>query len=196
MKVLYALSAIFSWICLQAARLAGLLLFVLASVIIYDVVGRKFFDTGSFKLQELEWHLHGAIAMLVFGYAYTRNAHVRIDIFAKAMSMRLKIWLELFGILFFLIPFMLILIDFGYDYAEKAWVRNETSPGGRGLSDRWLIKSVIPLAGVLTILGALSVALRCVVALVDPRREEDIYEDAPLWRMRSPSRDAAAERQE
>ena len=49
------------------ARVAGYLLLVLTLVIMYDVVGRKFFNTGSFKLQELEWHLHGAISMLAPG---------------------------------------------------------------------------------------------------------------------------------
>ncbi len=31
----------------------------------------------SFILQDLEWHLHGALLLLTFGYGYLLNAHVQ-----------------------------------------------------------------------------------------------------------------------
>ena len=154
--------------CTLFARLAGLLLLVLTAVILYDVIGRRFFATGSFKLQELEWHLHGAIALLACGYAYVRNAHVRVDIFAGRMSGPFRIRLELVGILLFLLPFMALLFWFGLEFAERSFVRGESSPGGLGLTNRWIIKSVIPLSALLTICAGLSVALRCIAALRGP----------------------------
>lgn len=154
--------------CHLFARLAGLLLLVLTVVILYDVIGRRFFATGSFKLQELEWHLHGAIALIACGYAYVKNAHVRVDIFAHKMSERFKIRLELFGVICFLIPFMALLLWFGWEFADRSFVRGESSPGGLGLTNRWIIKSVIPLSALLTILAGLSVALRCIAALRTP----------------------------
>lgn len=171
-----------SWICRQVARGAGLLLIVLTAVIIYDVIGRKFFATGSFKLQELEWHLHGAIAVLGFGYAYTRDAHVRIDIFAHRMSDRTKLRLEFWAILLFLVPFMLLLLWFGYDFTERSFVRNETSSGGVGLSNRWIIKAAIPASAVFTLMGAISVALRCIVVLRRPDLLRTPFEEAGLWK--------------
>ena len=165
MKRLVNLSNILIWPVRQVAKLIGILLLVLTVVILYDVIGRKFFATGSFKLQELEWHLHGAIAMLGFGYAYAHNAHVRIDVFSSKLSSRTKLWLEIFVIFTFLIPFMGLILWFGFDFAERAFIRQETSNGGVGLSDRWIIKSVVPISSLLTILGALSVALRCIVVL-------------------------------
>ncbi len=161
----------FAWLC-------GALLLILAAVIIYDVVGRRFFATGSFKLQELEWHLHGAIAVLAFGYAYLKDAHVRIDIFVDKIGNRRRLWLELLAICFFLIPFMLLLLWFGYDFAERSFLRGETSNGGVGLSHRWIIKSTVPVAAFLSILGGLSVALRCVVALARPDLRAHPFENA------------------
>ncbi|GAB5376277.1 MAG: hypothetical protein AcusKO_27390 [Acuticoccus sp.] len=157
--------------CTLFARLAGLLLLVLTAVILYDVVGRRFFATGSIKLQELEWHLHGAIAVLACGYTYIHNAHVRVDIFAHRMSERVRIRLELFGVLFFLLPFMVLLLWFGWEFAERSFVRAESSPGGLGLTNRWIIKSAIPVSAALTILAGLSVALRCIAALRAPAGE-------------------------
>lgn len=162
--------------CQLVARACGILLLVLTAVIIYDVIGRRFFATGSFKLQELEWHLHGAIAVLAFGYAYLKDQHVRIDIFAHRMTERTRLRLELLAILFFLVPFMILLLWFGYDFAERSFVRGETSNGGLGLSHRWIIKSAIPVAAFLTLLGAISVALRIVVALRRPDLVARVFE--------------------
>lgn len=162
--------------CRWFAALCGMLLLILAAVILYDVIGRRFFATGSFKLQELEWHLHGAIAVLGFGYAYLKDAHVRIDIFVGKLGERRRVWLELFGILLFLLPFMALLLWFGYDFAERSFLRGETSNGGVGLSHRWIIKSTIPLAALLTILGGLSVALRCIAALARPDLRANPFE--------------------
>ncbi|MEO1104381.1 MAG: TRAP transporter small permease subunit, partial [Pseudomonadota bacterium] len=86
----------------------GVLLFVLAGVIMYDVIGRQFFATGSFALQELQWHLHGAIAVLAFGYAYLKDAHVRIDVFATKLQGRTRLKIEVAAILLFLVPFMIL----------------------------------------------------------------------------------------
>ena len=181
MLALIRISNTLSSICKQAARVAGLLLIVLTGVIIYDVVGRKFFATGSFVLQELEWHLHGAIAVLCFGYAYTRDAHVRIDILAGRMSTRFKLRLELMGNLLFLIPSMLLLLWYGYDFTERAFLRGETSPGGLGLSNRWIVKSVVPLSALLALFASIAVSLRCVVALRRPDLLASPFEKAGLW---------------
>ena len=154
-----------AWPCRIVARILGLLLLVLTVVILYDVIGRRFFATGSILLQELEWHLHGAIAILGFGYAYVQNAHVRIDVFATRLTDRFRLKLELVAIFAFLLPFMAILIWMGTDFTWRSYVRGEGSPGGLGLPHRFIIKSVIPLAALLTIMGALAVALRIMSAL-------------------------------
>ena len=62
------------------------------AVITLDVVTRKFgFQVpgmGSTRLQELEWHLHAVLFCTWLGYAYVRNAHVRIDVFIGGLTPR------------------------------------------------------------------------------------------------------------
>jgi len=168
MRAVLSAANILAWPCRAFAVCCGALLFVLAAVILYDVIGRRFFATGPFLLQELEWHLHGAIAVLAFGYAYLKDAHVRIDVFALNLSRRTRLRIEVAAIMLFLIPFMTFIATYGYEFAERSFVRGEGSPGGVGLSDRWIVKSAVPASAVLTIFGALSVALRAVVALKRP----------------------------
>ena len=171
-----------SVICKWAARLAGLLLFVLTAVIIYDVIGRRFFATGSFKLQELEWHLHGVIATFAFGYAYTRNAHVRIDILDKRLPARFKLWMEFAVIVLLLLPFLSLIVYHGVDFAWRAFERGEASNGGLGLTNRWIIKSAVPVSAMLAIAGATSVALRCLVVLRRPHQLGTPFEKEGLWK--------------
>ncbi len=170
---------LFERTCLYAARLAGLLLFVLTLVVLYDIVGRQFFNTGSVALQELEWHLHGAIAVLGFGFAYTRDAHVRIDIVSQRFTTRWKLKLEVIGIVLFLTPFLLVILWYGFDFAHRSYIRNEGSSGGLGLDHRWIIKSIVPLSALIALLGAWSVLIRCSAAL----RGQDVspYQKEPLW---------------
>lgn len=173
------LAALFDRICLYAARLAGLLLLVLTAVIIYDVIGRRFFNTGSVALQELQWHLHGAITLLGFGYAYTRNAHVRIDIFHQGFSNRLKLRLEIAGIALLLTPFLLAVVWFGLDFTTRSFLRGEGSSGGLGLDHRWIIKSAVPVSALLALLGAWSVAFRAIATLRGQRGSA--FSEDGLW---------------
>jgi TRAP-type mannitol/chloroaromatic compound transport system permease small subunit len=141
------------------------MLLMLALVIGYDVIGRKFFNTGSTLLQEVQWHLHGAAMMLGFGAAYLRDAHVRVDLVRSGFTMRRKIWLEAAGIILFLIPYIGFLFYFSLGYAHRAWVTGEASVGGGGLSHRWVIKSFLGVGFFLIVLAAISVLLKCIHAL-------------------------------
>ncbi|WMS43001.1 TRAP transporter small permease subunit [Acuticoccus sp. MNP-M23] len=171
------LAALLAWPCRIFAVFCGILLFVLTGVIVYDVIGRRFFATGSFFLQELEWHLHGAIAVLAFGYAYIKNAHVRIDVLALRLSNRMRLRIEVAAIVLFLVPCMIFIAIYGYEFAERAFVRSEGSLGGIGVPHRWIIKSAVPLSAVLTLFGGISVALRAIVALRRPDLLADPFAD-------------------
>lgn len=174
------ISNFFERICTWAARFAGLLLIVLTAVVLYDVVGRQFYNTGSVALGELQWHIHGAIAMFCFGYAYTRDAHVRIDILSQNFSQSFKLKLEIFGVAVLLTPFLLLVMWYGYDFAYRSFVRGESGPGGLGLDHRWIIKSVIPLSALIALMGAWSVVLRMIVALRG--NIENPYSVGSLWK--------------
>lgn len=172
------LSEWFALPCRVAAKACGWLLLLLMAVILYDVIGRRFYSTGSFKLQELEWHLHGAIAVLCFGYTYIENAHVRIDLFSSRMHERSKLYIEIAAIALFLIPFMALLAWYGFDFTYRSFVRGEGSAGGVGLPNRWIIKSVIPIGALLAMSGGISVLLRSIALLGQSPATTEPGEDA------------------
>ncbi len=111
---------------------------------------------GLVPMEELEWHLYSVPFMFGLAYAITNNSHIRIDIIHMAMSKRLQHFFEIFGIIFLLMPFLLIMLDFSFDYAVYSFTHNESSQSPSGLPYRWIIKSVIPLSMLLMIIAALA----------------------------------------
>ena len=132
----------------------------LIGVSVYDMVGRQFFNTGSTRLQELQWHFFMALVMLSLGHVYLRDGHVRIDILRDHMRPRTRAWIELVGCLVVLVPFCLTLIVFGGELAHGAFVTSERSRAPLGLPMRWIIISSLPLGGLLLLVAALSIAWR------------------------------------
>ena len=121
----------------------------LIAVSIYDIVGRQFFNTGSTQLQELEWHFFFAVVMLGLGSTYLQDRHVRIDVISSRLSPKTRAWIELTGYVLLVIPFSLLLIRFGGESAWDAWISNERARAALGLPYRWVIKTALPIGGLL-----------------------------------------------
>ncbi|MGI9523923.1 MAG: TRAP transporter small permease subunit [Hyphomicrobiaceae bacterium] len=115
---------------------------------------------GSTLLQELEWHFHTGLFALVLAYGYIYNTHVRVDLVRETLSFRRKAWIEFLGVTFFLIPFCLITTYFALDYAITSFLQNEISASTVGLSNRWIIKSVLVVGLILVVLAGLAVWLQ------------------------------------
>ena len=129
----------------------------------FDIITRRFFILGSTKLQEMEWHLHTALFLLVLGYAYIKNSHVRIEIVREKYSAVLKSIFEILGILLFLIPYTIMVIFYGIDFVNRSYELKEVSSALTGLSHRWIIKSFIPLGMFLLLIAGFSILIRNIV---------------------------------
>lgn len=164
-----------AWACIGPALI---MLPLLIAVSVYDIVGRQFYNTGSTRLQELEWHLFLGLVMASIGYAYLRDVHVRIDVVRDRLSDRAKAAIEAAGYLVALVPFCLVVIVYGSDLAWMSFTSGERSRAALGLPMRWIIKSTLPLGAVLLLLAGTSVFVRNVLFLLGhegrpaPRGEE------------------------
>ena len=188
MRVLLRVADILERIAQVFGRIGAWLILPLIAVIMFDVITRKLpavqFYIASHpvlrdwmsptKLQELEWHLHTALFLLALGFAYTMNAHVRVDLVRERFAARRQAWIELFGLCVFLFPYLFVMIWLSWDFMVRAYVSNEASPSMTGLPQRWIIKSFVPLGLSLVACAGLATFLRHVVFLFGPahRREE------------------------
>lgn len=154
-------------------RIAAWLLLALVFVIITDVTLRHWFVIGSTKLQELEWHLHGALFLLSLGWAYSANAHVRIELISEKWHPRRRAAMELAGCLIFLMPYVAAVLWFGVDYVDYSLAYDEASPSPTGLPNRWLIKSMIPIGFLTLAMAAAAKVLKAVIFLYGPEQLSD-----------------------
>jgi TRAP-type mannitol/chloroaromatic compound transport system permease small subunit len=159
-KNLIKISILLEKIVTIFGKIGSWLAIPLISIIIFDIITRRFFVLGSTKLQEMEWHLHASLFLLVLGYAYLKDAHVRIEIVREKYSLKVKAILETFGIIIFLIPYTVLVIYFGIDFVQRSFNMNEVSSALTGLSHRWIIKSFIPIGMLILFLAGFSLLLR------------------------------------
>lgn len=169
MRMMLAISEAIDRLLERIASVFGWLFVALVVVICWDVITRKLgFQIpgfGSTPIQELEWHLHGALFMFWLGYAYVRNVHVRIDVFTAHRSQRSQAWLEVFGVVLFAIPYCALATYYAYLFAHTSFLQNEASDAPNGLAYRWIIKFCLVLGLVLLDLSVVSVLFRKLVLL-------------------------------
>src|SRR5687768_7017212 len=159
----------------RIALISGWILVIMAVVTTFDVVARKFGLRLPFtKLQELEWHFHAAIFSLWMGYGYTINAHPRVDSFTEPLGIRRKAWIELFGCLFFALPYCLLVAYYSLDFVAQSYGMAEQSDSTVGLKYRWAIKGIYAVGLWLVVLGILSVLARVIVFLFGGRSQEEV----------------------
>jgi len=142
--------------------------FVLIFVIVLQVILRYGFGRGMVALEELEWHLYAVAFMFGLSYAVVTDAHVRVDLISSRMRPSTRAWVEIMGILVLLLPFIVIVIIYGWEFFVSSWVRHERSLAPMGLPYRWAIKAVIPLSFILFGLAALTRLIRSFQDLKGP----------------------------
>jgi TRAP-type mannitol/chloroaromatic compound transport system permease small subunit len=140
--------------------------FVLAAALISGVnaILRKLFNIGSNAWLEVQWYLFAAVFMLGAGYAFLKNAHVRIDFVSGRLTPRTRNWIDIIGIVFFLVPLCVMLINLGWPLFSYAWTTNEMSQNAGGLL-RWPVLALIPLGMTLLLVQALSELIKRIAFL-------------------------------
>ena len=106
---------------------------------------RKIFDTSSNAWLELQWYLFSIVFLMCASWTLMANEHIRIDIVNNVFPKRLRNWIDVFGHLFFLLPFTLVMIVTGWPFFRASWRVNEISSNAGGLLV-WPIKLLVPIA--------------------------------------------------
>ncbi|MEY2893352.1 MAG: hypothetical protein RJA98_3260 [Pseudomonadota bacterium] len=123
---------------------------VLAAVFISaaNAVVRKAFNVGSNAYLEIQWYLFAAVFLLGAGYTMLRQEHVKIDVVLSRFSKRTQIKIEIFGIVVFLFPYVLVVIGLVLPLVFKAFHTGEMSSNAGGLI-RWPVYALVPVGMLL-----------------------------------------------
>jgi TRAP-type mannitol/chloroaromatic compound transport system permease small subunit len=148
--------------------------------VFYDAIARYFFNTGSIALQEMEWHLFSMVFLFGIAYALKEDGHVRVDVLYDRFSPRWKAIVNIGGMFLLLLPLSLLVIEGSVWYVHEAFTSGEISGDPGGLTQRWLIKLVIPASFVFLVVSAIGFllhnvnVLRGVEILPEHHHKEDL----------------------
>jgi TRAP-type mannitol/chloroaromatic compound transport system permease small subunit len=135
-------------------------------VVFANVLLRYLLHSSFVFMQELEWHLFAMIFLLGGGYTLLKDGHVRVDIFYQRLSPRGRAWLNLFGVLLFLLPGCYLVISTSIPFVNSSLQMLEGSPDPGGIPYRFILKSMIPLGFLLIALQGVAMGLRSVLTIV------------------------------
>ena len=131
------------------------------------VVMRYVFDAGLIWVQESVVWMHAVVFMLGAAYTLRDEEHVRVDIFYRAMSERRRAWVDLIGVVFFLMPLCVFFAWMSFDFVTASWNIREASRESGGLPYPFvpMLKSVLLLMPLTVAMQGLSLALKSMKSL-------------------------------
>ncbi len=156
-------------LCSKVGKTAAWLTSVLVLVIFADVIVRYFFSASQAWITEFEWHLFALIFLLGAAFTFQDNEHVRVDLFYTKFTEKTKAWINLGGILVFLMPWCFVVIRASHKYALKSFQIGEGSPDPAGLPYRWIVKFAVVVGFVLLLLQAVSILLSRILVIANKR---------------------------
>lgn len=156
----------------QIGHLSAWLGLVLVCVVSFNVISRYLLGVGSVALQEAEWHLMAAGALMGMSYGLNQGGEVRVDIFYARFPPRAQATVDLAATIL-LTAIAIIIAWLSIAYVQGSYGMNEGSPDPGGLGYRYLLKAVIPLSfGLLAVQGVAMICDSAVTLLSSPKNSQ------------------------
>lgn len=140
---------------------------LLVVLVFVDVVMRYVLRISFVFVQELEWHLFAFIFLVGAGCTLLKDGHVRVDIIYQRLGPKGQAWVNLIGVLFFLLPGCYLIIATSIKFVYNAWIVMEGSPDPGGIPCRFIIKSAIPIGFALVTLQGISMGIKSLFTILE-----------------------------
>lgn len=139
---------------------------------------RYAFDISSNAFLEIQWYLFAGVVMLGASQVLRLNEHVRVDVVYGRYSTRTKVWVDLLGLIFFLMPVMGFMLYLSWPMFLTMYRSGEMSSNAGGLI-RWPVMLLIPLGFALLLVQGLSELIKR-VAWLRHVHDMDTHYERPL----------------
>jgi TRAP-type mannitol/chloroaromatic compound transport system permease small subunit len=143
---------------------------MMVAVITLNVVMRYILGEGRIEFEELQWHLYAIGFLIGLSSCYVLDGHVRVDVLYERFSATTKAWIEFYGTLLFMLPFLIVIIWFAVPFVAYSFSIGEVSEAPGGLPLRWAIKSILLIAMILLGLAVFARFTRVCALLFGARR--------------------------
>lgn len=127
MKPLLKLSALIDLVSEALGKVAGYLVLVCCLVSAGNAMVRYTFNYSSNGWLEIQWYMFAFIVLVGASYTLRMNEHVRVDIIYGAISSRTRLWVDIIGIVLFLMPACFYLAWLSWPMFMLSWHQNEMS---------------------------------------------------------------------
>lgn len=158
MAALLRLSRIIDLINERVGKTAAWAILIAIVVSAVNAIIRRIFGVSSNAWLELQWYLFGAVFMLCAAWTLKQNEHIRIDIVSNKLSKRGRDRIDVIGHLFFLFPFVMLMLWLSVPYFIRSYQSGEVSSNAGGLLI-WPAKGMI-------LLGFISLAFQWLSELI------------------------------
>lgn len=139
---------------------------LLVVVVFVDVVMRYAFKISFVFTQELEWHLFAFIFLIGAGYTLLHDGHVRVDIIYQRLGIRGRAWINLLGVIFFLIPGCWLVIATSWKFVGNSFSMLEGSPDPGGIPYRFIIKGTMTVGYIFLLLQGVSMGIHALLQIL------------------------------
>jgi len=154
-------------------RVVSWVTLLLVLVVFVDVVMRYLFKTSFVFTQELEWHLFAFIFLIGAGYTLLHDGHVRVDIIYQRLGVKGRAWINLIGVIFFLIPGCYLVISTSWHFVSNSFSMLEGSPDPGGIPYRFIVKGTMTVGYFLLLLQGLSMGVHALLQILGVETGEE-----------------------
>ena len=201
MNILLAFSRRVDWVTEKIGKSIGWLLLAAVLISAGNALIRKTFDISSNAFLEAQWYLFGAVFMLGAGYVFLHDQHVRIDVVSNRLKRSTQVWIDVVGIVLFLLPLCAFVVWTSLPSLQLAIMTREVSANPGGLL-RWPVYALVPMGFFMLAVQSLSELIKRIAFLTghgpDPHAkpektdEEILLEELRLEEDAKAAVDAAA----
>lgn len=156
-------------------RIACWLVLIACAISAGNALLRYGFNISSNAWLEIQWYLFGGMVMLGAANTLKTNQHVRVDVLYSHYSDRTRLWIDLLGGLFFLLPMAVMIGWLSWPMFVNAYTIGEVSGNAGGLL-RWPVKLLVPLGFLLLVLQGVSEIIKRAAALAGYSSVDAQYE--------------------
>jgi TRAP-type mannitol/chloroaromatic compound transport system permease small subunit len=165
MKPLLALARGIDAVNEHLGRLVYWCVLIMVLVSAANATSRYSLNIASNAWLELQWYLFAAVFLLCSGYTLLHNEHIRIDVVSTHLPRRTQVWIDVFGLLLFLLPMSLFITWLSWPIFMNAWNSGEVSGSAGGLI-RWPVRLLVPLGFLLLSLQGFSELIKRIAFLM------------------------------
>ena len=175
MKPLLAFCALMDWISDRFGRVAAVGVLAAALISAGNAFVRYGLDISSNAWLEIQWYLFAATVMLGAALVLKLNEHVRVDIIYGALPTRGQVYLDIAGLLLFLLPVMILMLYLSWPLFVRMYVTKEMSSNAGGLI-RWPAMLLLPLGFLMMTLQGIAEIIKRIAFLRGEYQMDTHYE--------------------